>query len=110
MHSLLGNLSAEQLRRAAEIKEQIDSLQGELDRLIRTSDTAANRPRRRMSPTTIAKMRAAQRARWASVRNSTGSVGDQKGRRRKSAALKARLSEIAKARWKKVKAAGRSAL
>ena len=71
------NLSADQLRRAANIKDKIDGLQSELNRLLgtevsngRSSLVATNgrRKKRKMSAAAKAKIAAAQRARWAKVR------------------------------------------
>jgi hypothetical protein len=63
------NLSASQLRRAAVIKDKIQSLQKQLTRLLEMSNGAAAPPkRRRMSSAARARIAAAQRARWAKVR------------------------------------------
>jgi len=71
------NLSAKQLRQAATIKEKIDSLESELNRLLgtevsngRTSNLATDgrKKKRTMSAAAKAKIAAAQRARWAKVR------------------------------------------
>src|SRR6266436_6536295 len=103
MTSPLINWSAQQLRRAAEIKEQMDSLQNELDQLLGTetrfTDGRRGRGKRRMSAATIARMRAAQKARWAAIKGrSTTRKVSQKGRTKLSRAAKARLSRIAKER------------
>jgi hypothetical protein len=102
-------LSAKQLRQAAQLKERIDSLQAELGDLLGASDSmeAPTRAKRRMSASAIAKIRAAQKARWARVKGK-GSSG--KPRRKMSAAAKARLAAIARARWKQAKAQGKTAL
>jgi hypothetical protein len=115
MNLPLINLSAEQLRRAAEIKEQIDSLERELEDLLGTESepigSGSGGPRRRTSAATIARMRAAQRARWAGIRGETAaSPKPHKRKIRRSATVRARLSQIAKARWKKARAAGRTTL
>jgi len=59
-----------------------------------------------MSAAAIAKISAAQKARWARVK------GTAAGRRRHkmSAASKARLAAVARARWKQAKAQGKSTL
>ncbi|HVV70250.1 MAG TPA: hypothetical protein VHI52_01935 [Verrucomicrobiae bacterium] len=67
-------------------------------------------PKRRFSAATIAKMRAAQRARWAARKTENTTTEPGRARRRLSAAARARLSEVAKARWKKAHAAGKSTL
>ncbi len=108
----LANLSAQQLRRAAELKDRIEALQAELNRLVGAPAgvaAASNGARRKLSAAAIARIRAAQRARWARIRGKGGSAA-RKPKRRVSAAGRARLSALAKARWAKVKAQGRSKL
>jgi hypothetical protein len=75
MHTSLANLSAQQLRRAAAIKDQIESLEKDLQRIFG-------------APATVEKLQA-----------------PRKKRRRMSAAGRARISAAAKARWAKIKAA-----
>jgi hypothetical protein len=68
------NISASQLRRAADIQDEIESLQGELNKLLSNgSESSADkkptrRKRRKMSAAARAKIAAAARARWAKVR------------------------------------------
>jgi hypothetical protein len=67
------NISASQLRHAADLQDKIESLQSELNRLlggsgVRTTTKAPQRKRRKMSAAARAKIAAAQRARWAKVR------------------------------------------
>lgn len=107
-------LSPSTLRRAAEIKEQIDSLQDELDTLLsghETKSTAAPRSGgkgRGMSAAGRARIAAAARARWAKVRAAKG--GDQtqskdgSKRRKMSAAARKKIAEAAKARWARFRA------
>jgi hypothetical protein len=64
---MISNISAEQLRRAATIKDQIDSLQSELDRLLGSSTSSISNGRRTMSASARAKIAAAQKARWAKL-------------------------------------------
>lgn len=78
------NITASQLRRAAEIKEKIESLTSELNSLL--NGTSA--PKRMGRP--------------------PGS--GRKGKRSMSAAAKAKLAASARARWRKAKAAGRNSL
>ncbi len=65
------SLTAPQLRRAAKIKEKIQSLNNELDRIFGGSITAgpaapqARRVRRKMSPAAKAKLSAKLKASWA---------------------------------------------
>ena len=69
------NISATQLRRAADIQDKIESLQNELGKLLGngsaiTADAPKpERKRRKMSAAARAKIAAAQRARWAKVRS-----------------------------------------
>lgn len=67
------NLSAQELRRAAEIKEKIQSLEGELNRILgpfQPVSTTAAKPKRKMSAAARARIAAAQKARWAKVKAS----------------------------------------
>jgi hypothetical protein len=70
MNSSITNLSPKQLRRAADIKEKIASLQNELNQLLGSS-TAPRMGRRggwKMSAAAKAKIAAAARARWAKIK------------------------------------------
>jgi hypothetical protein len=71
------NISADNLRRAASIKDKIESLQSELDTILgggtqigngRASFKSTGKKRRKMSAAARAKIAAAQRARWARAR------------------------------------------
>jgi hypothetical protein len=66
--SSFNNLSSQQLRRAAAIKEQIQSLETELGRILGSSVkpvvAAAPKKRRKMSAAGRAKISAAAKARW----------------------------------------------
>ena len=70
------NLSAQQLRRAAAIKEQIQSLENELGRIFGSSTKSviadAPKKRRKMSAAGRAKISAAAKARWAKVKAAKG--------------------------------------
>ncbi len=111
--NLLTNLSAQQLRRAADIKERIDTLQTELHSILRASGRTANgsptKQRRKMSAAGRARIAAAARARWAKIKGVKTSSA-RKPKRKMSAAGRARLSAMAKARWRKAKAAGKTRL
>lgn len=64
-----------------------------------------------MSAAAIARISAAQKARWAKIKKATGGgATPRKGKRKMSAAARARLAEVARARWKAAKASGKSAL
>jgi hypothetical protein len=105
------HLSARQLRRAADIKDKIESLQKELTRLLGSTDgPAAPRKRRKMSAAARAKIAAAQKARWAKQRGGKAPKLAGKPRRKVSAAARKRLAQLAKGRWAKAKAAGRKTL
>jgi hypothetical protein len=108
------NLTPQQLRRAANVKEKIDALQEKLNGLLGAPAaavaTAAPR-RKKISAAGIARIRAAQRARWAALKKSKASGKPAPVRKRKvSAAGRARLAASARARWAKVKATGRNSL
>jgi hypothetical protein len=107
---MISNLSAQQLRRAATIKEKIDSLQSELDRLLGSSTLSASNGRRTMSASARAKIAAAQKARWAKVNGKKTGKPVKTGRRKMSAAARAKIAAAAKARWAKAKAAGKKSL
>ena len=114
MDTPLLDLSPRQLRRAADIKERIDTLR-ELARLFGTpaeaEDGAIPRKKRTMSRAARAKMRAAQKARWAKIKGAAQpSEPERKPKRKMRAAAKARLSVIAMARWKKARAQGKTTL
>jgi hypothetical protein len=101
----ISSLSAEQLRRAAAIKEQIDSLENELGKILGGA-AVSETGKRVMSASARARIGAAQKARWAKVKGSGGKTP----RRKMSAAARAKIAAAAKARWAKAKAAGRKSL
>jgi hypothetical protein len=110
MNTDLTGVTAQQLRRAAVLKETIESLEAELSRLLSGGSTGSRQGGtgpRRMSAAARAKIRASQKARWAAIRGGQAKPGP---RRRMSAASRARLAAIARARWKKAKSSGRNAL
>src|SRR5712671_3075130 len=111
----LSNLTAKQLRQAADIKERIDTLQREMARVLGSSAQASNgagsQRKTTMSPAVRARIAAAARARWARIKGMRASANPTpKPIRKMSAAARARLAAIAKVRWKKARAAGRTAL
>ena len=114
------SLSTLQLRRAAEIKDQIDRLNDELGRVLNGGDGGSSvgrggprGGRRQMSAEGRRRIAEAARARWAKVRAGKGvsakttsrAAGATKGRRTMSAAARAKIAAAARARWAKVRAA-----
>jgi hypothetical protein len=106
------NLSASQLRHAADLKDKIESLQKELSGLLGSTDgAAAPRKRRKMSAAGRAKIAAAARARWAKVKGRKSAAKPiKKARRKMSAAARAKIAAAARARWKTAKAQGKNSL
>lgn len=70
----MSNLTPKQLRKAASLKEQISKLQNQLASLLGGAAPAAKaaapagRKRRKFSAAGIARIRAAQKARWAKIK------------------------------------------
>lgn len=114
MMNLIVNLSAQQLRRAADIQEKIAALQDELSRYLggSTPSRGPGRPRKSgMSVAGRARIAAAQRARWAKVRAVKGpAIRAPKAKRTMSAAARAKIAAAARARWARARAAGKRAL
>jgi len=75
------NISAQDLRRAATIKDEIESLQSELSKILNGGGGRAG-----------------------------NATGGGKGRRKMSASAKAKIAAAARARWAKAKAAGKRRL
>jgi len=112
MSSSITNLSAQQLRRAADIKDKIKSLENELGRILGSSIkpvAAAPKKRRKMSAAGRAKIAAGQKARWAKAKGQKVKQSQPK-KRKMSAAARAKISAAAKARWAKAKASGKKKL
>ena len=112
MNTSLISLSAQQLRRAAALKERIEALNHELNRLLGApaGDGAVTVTRRKVSRAGIARIRAAAKARWARIKAAAKATRPAKRKRKLSASAKAKLAAIARERWRKVKAAGKSKL
>jgi hypothetical protein len=113
--SELTNLTPKQLRQAANLKEKIDELHREMSRILgavaQDGNGTAPAKRWKFTPAARARMRAAQRARWAKIKGTPPPAKrGRKPKRKVSPAQKARLSAMAKARWKKAKAAGKTTL
>jgi hypothetical protein len=102
------NITPTQLRKAADIQERIQSLQEELGQLLgglsETATTEAPR-KRKFSAAARAKMRAAQKARWARI-NGTAPSPEPATEPKKKQVSEAKLKALAKARearWAKIK-------
>jgi len=78
------DLTPNQLKRAAAIKEQIESLSRELSAILGASAKSApasNKGRRTMSAAVKKKIAAAQRARWANLRRKSGNSAAAKSKK-----------------------------
>lgn len=104
------NLSADHLRRAAIIRDEIDRLSAELAGILGGTRPLVRKTRGTMSAAGRARIAAAQRARWAKLKNRNTSGNDHKPRRKFSAAARAKIAAAAKARWAKAKAQGKNSL
>jgi hypothetical protein len=102
------DLTPQQLKRAAAIKEQIQALNRELSRLLgETPQARATSARKRLSAKARKNIAAAQQARWAKFRASKTATRAARGPAKKktmSAAAKANISAKMKARWAAKKA------
>lgn len=115
--SSINNLSIQQLRQAANLKEKIAGLEKQLSQLLGATTKIATAPAPKkkggMSAAGKARIIAAQKARWAKVKAAKAKVvapvakltAPAKKKFVMSAAAKAKISAAAKARWAKVKAA-----
>lgn len=111
-HMTLTNLSASQLRRAASLKERIESLESELSRLLAVNGSASlaavpgTTGRRTLSAAARRKIAAAQRRRWAKRKAAGGAsnASAPKKKRHMSAAARAKIAEAARRRWAAVRA------
>ena len=106
----INDLTINQLKRAAAIKEQIENLNKQLGRIFGVSSISgpASTQKRTMSASTKKKIRAAQKARWATLRRAkpaTRSVKTAKAKKKAfSKATRAKLSARLKAYWAAKKA------
>ena len=86
------NLSPKALRRAADIQEKIQELQSELNEILGSEAstpaqaTEAPRKKYKFSAASRAKMRAAQKARWAALTGTAPSAGPAPKKKRKMSA------------------------
>jgi hypothetical protein len=116
----LSSLTSNQLKRAAAIQEQIEALHNELNGLLDGNGAAAVVPasvsaapkagRKKISAAGIARIKAAQKLRWAKVKAAKPSVSAPKKTKKMSAAARAKIAAVAKARWAAIKAAGKKRL
>jgi|HubBroStandDraft_1064217.scaffolds.fasta_scaffold227057_1 hypothetical protein len=113
--SSINDLSVQQLRQAANLKEKIVALEKELSQLfgstakpsaVKPAATKAPKKKGGMSAAGKARIVAAQKARWARIKAAKPAVKTAKPAKKKftmSAAAKAKISAAAKARWAKIK-------
>lgn len=100
----LFDLTPNQLKRAASIKEQIDRLNDELVKLLGgVSNERDGKKTGRLSPASRARIAAAQRRRWAKARKATVKKSKM------STAARARVSAQMKSYWRKKKKTGKTA-
>ena len=119
------NLSVQQLRQAANLKEKITALEKQLGQILgsTTAPVATKAPKKKggMSAAGRARIAAAAKARWAKVKAAKVGVkpaakpvvkvaAPAKKKFKMSAAAKAKISAAAKARWAKIKGAGKKSL
>lgn len=109
----LFDLTPNQLKRAASIKEQIDRLNDELVKLLGgVSNERDGKKTGRLSPASRARIAAAQRRRWAKVRKARADKSASKATVKKSkmsTAARARVSAQMKSYWRKKKKTGKTA-
>lgn len=123
----LKDLSAAQLERIINIKQQIEDLESELDQIASGGGKRRGRPpgagkilgrppgnpkRRKMSAAGRKAIAEAAKKRWAAYRGEKPAKPEKpmKKRRTMSAAGRAKIAAAAKARWAKAKAAGKTTL
>lgn len=109
----IASLTVAQLKRAISLREKIESLQSEFDRLTGGAGSTTPAPKtgkRKMSAAGRARIVAAQKARWAVIRGKKAKQPKVKAKRKMSAAGRAAISAAAKARWAKVKSEGKTQL
>ncbi len=109
--SSITNLSVQQLRKAATLKERIQSLEKELGQLLGSSaaSVAGPAPKKKkfkMSAAAKAKISAAAKLRWAKIKGKAPAAKPaKKAKSKMSPAAKAKLSAKLKAIWAARKAA-----
>ena len=108
----LFDLTPQQLKRAASLKERIDGLHRQLRGILGAQPTSRAAPtgNRTMSPSVKKKIAATQRARWAKVRSSKPTTVSARPAAKKtiiSTATRAKLSAKLKAYWAAKKKSGK---
>ena len=121
----LKDLTTAQLTRIISIKEQIESLQAEIDSIasgggevpVPTIDAKPARKKYKMSPAhrrnLLKALAKARKARWAKGRGEKVAdepAAEKKAKRTMSPAARAKIAASARKRWKLAKAAGKSTL
>ena len=127
MANALSDISTEQLQRALEIKQQIESLQDELNSIFGGASVGVKRGpgrpklgrppgsgRKTMSPAARKAIGAAQKARWAKQKGEAAPAAEEKparkGKRKMSAAGRAAIAAAARKRWAEAKKQGKNKL
>jgi hypothetical protein len=101
----LRDLTPSQLKRAAAIKERIEALNQEIDRILGTPNRpgSAIRKKRSMSASVRKKIAAAQKERWAKIQGSGSAASSgargAKAKKKVSSATRAKLRAKLKAYW-----------
>jgi hypothetical protein len=111
----LQDLTASQLNRIIALREQIETLQSEIESVAgnggELSAPLVKGKKRRMSAAARKRIAAGARARWARLKAGTTEPKAAKKRdRRSSPAVRAKLAAAARARWAKAKASGQTSL
>jgi len=114
------SISPKQLRKAADLKERIDTLQSELSQLLGAPDVAGAEPSgrpengrrktRRLSPQGLVNSRAGVARTMAKKTATAGAQPTPQSKKKRSAAWSKALSEALKKRWAERKAAGQTRL
>ena len=103
----LSFLTTKQLRHAADVKEKIEALNGELASILGSSASVSAEALTKkggMSAAGRARIAAAQKARWAKFKAARPAAKSPTKRNKMSAVGRARIAAAQKARWAKVKA------
>lgn len=107
------NITPQQLRKAADIQEKIQSLQEELGQLLgsetSTPAQSADAPKKRkFSAAARAKMRAAQKARWAKIKGTAPATSDKPAKKAKKKMSAQGLANIRAGVAKRMAAQGKT--